>query len=106
MKSKVIQQFRYIGIAEGLSFIVLMGIAMPLKYLFGMPEAVKVTGWLHGVLFILYIFALVRAEAKLKWPLKFVAIAFLASLVPFGPFLLEPKLKKEQAAAAENEAIG
>ncbi|MGN6531837.1 MAG: DUF3817 domain-containing protein, partial [Ginsengibacter sp.] len=54
---KSIRQLRWIGIAEGISFLLLLGVAMPLKYLYDFPVAVKVTGWIHGLLFILYSFA-------------------------------------------------
>ena len=56
-----IAQLRRIGYAEAISFLVLLGVAMPLKYLAGMPMAVKVVGWIHGVLFVAYCFALRRA---------------------------------------------
>lgn len=53
---KLIHRFRMIGIAEGISFLVLLLIAMPLKYIFKMPEAVKIVGWVHGALFLTFIY--------------------------------------------------
>ncbi|MBA3901227.1 MAG: DUF3817 domain-containing protein [Bacteroidetes bacterium] len=105
MKSKTIKTFRIIGIAEGTSFLLLLGVAMPLKYMADMPAAVKYTGWAHGVLFLLYLVYLFKVEAQLKWTLSELFIAGMASLVPFGPFLLEKKLKREQALAEAEEAV-
>ena len=56
-----ITQFRIIALAEGISFLVLLGIAMPLKYAAGNPEPVRIVGWIHGGLFVLYLIAVVRA---------------------------------------------
>lgn len=92
-----IGRFRIIGILEGISYLVLLGIAMPLKYLAGKPEAVKYVGWAHGVLFVLYMLALANVWLAERWSFKKVVIAFIASLVPFGPFILDKQLKKEEA---------
>jgi integral membrane protein len=97
MSAKSIKQLRYTGIAEGISFLLLLGVAMPLKYMAGIPEAVKYTGWAHGILFMAYIILALRVQPVLKWSLWETFIVLGASLVPFGPFLLEPKLKKAQA---------
>jgi integral membrane protein len=82
--------------AEGISYLLLLCIAMPLKYYFGMPDAVKATGWIHGILFMLYLVYLVKAESILKWGKMEFFAGLMASLVPFGPFFLEGKLKKAQ----------
>jgi integral membrane protein len=88
-------RFRAVALAEGLSFIVLLFIAMPLKYLAGMPLAVKVTGMLHGVLFVLYLLSLVEAGVTYRWaPFRWVG-ALGASLVPFGVFVLDARLRQE-----------
>ena len=63
---KTIEQLRWIGIAEGISYLVLLGIAMPLKYIFDLPLGVKITGWIHGLLFVLYIGAVLKAAFVLK----------------------------------------
>jgi len=91
-----IGRFRLIGITEGISYLLLLGIAMPLKYLAGMPLAVKYTGWVHGLLFILYVAALIHVAFDKRWPLTRVVLAFAASLVPFGTFLLDDRLRKEE----------
>ena len=69
MSSSVIRQLRIVGIIEGISFLVLLGIAMPLKYLADMPRAVSVVGMAHGVLFILYLAAIVHAHVTVRWPM-------------------------------------
>lgn len=85
--SSSLGRFNVIGIAEAISFLALLGIAMPLKYAANLPEAVKYTGWVHGLLFILYIFICIETAIAEKWSFKVSALAFFASLVPFGPFL-------------------
>lgn len=92
-----ITSFRIIGIAEALSFLVLLGIAMPLKYLWGMPLAVRIVGSIHGGLFILYLLAAVRAARFAGWPFKRLLEAFFAALLPFGPFYFDRKLQNEAA---------
>jgi len=85
-------RFRYTAIAEGISFLVLLGIAMPLKYLADVPMPVKIIGWLHGVLFVAYIFWLIACWMEYSWSFKKVVLLFLASLLPFGPFVADRKL--------------
>ncbi len=84
-----ITRFRIVAIAEGISFLLLLGIAMPLKYFAGMPLAVKITGWIHGLLFILYVLALLEAGIAHRWFLGKMAALFIASLLPFGPFVAD-----------------
>ncbi len=87
-----IRQFRIIGTLEGLSFLLLLGVAMPLKYLAGIPEPVKMLGWAHGLLFILYLAYVAAAKWKLQWTFGQVFLAAAASVVPFGPFVVDRKL--------------
>lgn len=91
MDQKLLNQFRKIAFWEGISFIVLMFIAMPLKYWADFPLAVKYTGWAHGVLFILYGVWLIRVKEAYNWNLKRQAAAMIAALLPFGTFILEKK---------------
>jgi integral membrane protein len=95
MLDNTLGRFRIIAILEGISFILLLGIAMPLKYFAGMPLAVKYTGWAHGVLFIFYILLLIQVKIEYDWGWKRTAGAFIASLLPFGTFVLDARLKKE-----------
>ncbi|MFA4871088.1 MAG: DUF3817 domain-containing protein [Pedobacter sp.] len=87
--------FRKIAVAEGISYVLLLFIAMPLKYLADMPLAVKYTGWAHGLLFVLYIAFLVMAFVEYKWSFKKTAMFGVASLLPFAPFWVDKKLKEE-----------
>ena len=91
-----IGRFRLIGFLEAISFLLLLFIAMPLKYFAGIPEVVRFTGWIHGFLFILYIVSLLKVAFALRWSLIRVLIAFLASLVPAGPFFLDSQHRKEE----------
>jgi integral membrane protein len=88
-------RLRILGIAEGVSLLVLMGIAMPLKYFAGRPEAVKITGWAHGLLFVAFIMAAFAAYHEYKWPIKKLAFAFIAAFFPFGTFVFDAQLRKE-----------
>jgi integral membrane protein len=94
LKAKSVKHLRWIGNAEGISFLVLLFVAMPLKYLFEYPMAVKVNGWLHGLLFVGYIFAVLRTAYLIKWDYQRVGIALAASLIPFATFVLDKKLQK------------
>jgi integral membrane protein len=92
------QRFKWTAYAEGGSFLVLLCVAMPLKYLLGLPQAVRVVGMLHGVLFVLYAFLVVEALAAGRFTLRTAAHAMLASVLPFGPFVFERKLAARQGA--------
>lgn len=81
---------------EGVSFLLLMGIAMPLKYLAGRPEAVRYFGWLHGLLFIGYCLAILSALVNGKISFRKSVMAFVASLIPFGPFVIDRKLAGDE----------
>lgn len=95
MKNRV-SNLRLIGFIEGVSFLVLLLIAMPLKYYWDFPIAVKITGWIHGVLFILYIVAVLMAIQAMKWSLFSVLVALGASLIPIGTFMLDRSLKRRE----------
>jgi integral membrane protein len=91
--SNPLDRFRLIALAEGVSFIALMGVAMPLKYAAGMPTPVTVVGWIHGVLFILYVVTGTHAAIAGRWSYRFIALAFAASLIPGATFWLDRKLR-------------
>jgi integral membrane protein len=91
-------RLRVIGIVEGASFLLLLFIAMPLKYIAGMPQYVTAVGAVHGALWMVYLASIVDVRLAIDWPWKRCAVAFIASVVPFGPFLLEPSLRAEQQA--------
>ncbi|AKT42565.1 DUF3817 domain-containing protein [Chondromyces crocatus] len=96
MMNSAIGRLRVIGIVEGISFLLLLGVAMPLKYLGGIPMAVKIVGWAHGVLFVLFCSALAHAFFAARWSMFRGASVFFAALVPFGPFAIDGWLKREE----------
>lgn len=92
---KQLQTFGKISLAEGCSFLILLLIAMPLKYIFDIPELVKYVGWLHGLLFMLYAIQLLYITIEFKWKLTRATIYFIAAFLPLAPFWVERQLKKE-----------
>ena len=96
--SKLLNIFRKVAIAEGISFLVLLLIAMPLKYFAGKPLAVTVIGWIHGFLFVAFMLAVLIVFFQRRWPFKKLVFAFLAAFFPFGTFIFDAQLKKEEAA--------
>ena len=104
MKSKkLFSWFRKTAFAEGISFLVLLGIAMPLKYFADMPLAVRIVGSVHGALFVAFIILAWEVKGtydkKLGWMLK----AFISSIIPFGTFVLDREWKKEEAAVVSSQ---
>ncbi|MNS16953.1 hypothetical protein D3C72_486170 [compost metagenome] len=97
--SPLLRAFRGIAFAEGCSFLLLLGIAMPLKYWAGMPQAVHLVGSAHGALFIAYVIAAGLVFTVGKWPLHRAPGVFLASVLPFGTFVMERKWLKPGASA-------
>ena len=93
---KLLHRFRIVGIAEGISFLVLLLVAMPLKYVFGLPQAVKVFGWMHGILFIGFLWLAFEVMGSLKKPFGWFAKAFAAAIIPLGTFFFDRQLKKEE----------
>ncbi len=92
------------GYLEGTSFLLLLCIAMPLKYMMGISEGVKYIGMAHGILFIAYIVVLVSAAIKIKMPLWAIPVGVLGSFLPFGPFIFDHLLKKSLKKEAYNKS--
>lgn len=88
-----IHTLRLLALSEGVSFLLLLGVAMPLKYLAGLPLAVLVVGWIHGILFMLFCLALAYVYFKHRWPFLRAAGVFVAALLPFGPFIIDRRMK-------------
>ena len=86
---KITKQFLLIGKLEGYSYLILLGIAMPLKYFFDTPKYVRIVGSLHGFLFVAFAILLLMMYIKVKMPIKNVFLAFILSLIPFGTFFLK-----------------
>ena len=83
-----------IGYLEGTSFLLLLCIAMPLKYMMDIPEGVTYIGMAHGGLFIAYIVILMGTAVKIKLPIWALPAGVLGSFLPFGPFIFDHWLKK------------
>lgn len=81
--------------------VVLVFIAMPLKWIFDLPAMVTYVGWIHGALFIGYILILFPTSRKLRWTFVRAVFALGAAVLPFGPFLFDRKLKKEMKLIQE-----
>lgn len=86
--------FKIIATLEGVSLLSLLFIAMPLKYMYDMPEYVQAVGMAHGLLFIVYIVLASILKAELKWPIGKFLIICIASVIPFGTFYIEYKYFK------------
>lgn len=89
---------RRTSLVEAVSYLVLLGIAMPLKYVWGEPLAVRVFGMVHGVLFLVLVWLLVKAHFDRAWPVRRLLLVFVASLVPIWPFLLDRQMRAWIAA--------
>ncbi|MGZ9583183.1 MFS transporter [Paenibacillus marinisediminis] len=97
MRIHPIYLLRITGLLDGISLLVLLSIAMPLKYIWGIDEAVTIAGSVHGGIFCLYALAIVYTAIRVKWSPLWSAAALIAAFIPFGNFVLDRKLKKAQA---------
>ncbi len=96
MKNKTaLEKFKTINFMEGISYLVLLFIAMPLKYVFGIAVATKVMGSIHGFLFIAFMFLLAAAHDEYKFKMSFTIKLFIASLIPFGTNWSDKLLSEE-----------
>lgn len=93
-----LSRLRIIGDIEGVSYLLLLFVAMPLKYFAGMPAAVRFTGTVHGILFVAFVAALLQVWRDRGWPLQKVFWGFVSSLVPFGTFVLSRRIREEERA--------
>ena len=87
---------RRVALLEAVSYLMLLGIAMPLKYVWKMPMAVSVVGMIHGALFVVLCWALLQVITTARWPLKHALLVFVASLLPFAPFLLDRWMRAQE----------
>lgn len=85
------------GYAEGVSALILFLIAMPMKYALDMPLAVKYVGWLHGLLFVIYVAMIAIYGLGKKWRITTMALLFIASIIPGGPFFAEGRILKRES---------
>ena len=93
----MIRYFKIIALLEGTSLLILLLIAMPLKYIFQMPILVKIVGMAHGVLFIAYIILAIILTRLNKWSVKKSILIYLASVVPLGTFYVEKKILNDDS---------
>lgn len=98
MKKSALHCFRWISYLEGISFLILLFIAMPLKYWADRPEAVTYTGMIHGFLFSVYLLAIAGMAILYRWKLIRVAAGIAAAFLPFAPFVLERRINKDMQA--------
>lgn len=102
MFSTPLGRFRAIALTEGISFILLLAIAMPLKYVANLPIAVLIVGWIHGVLFMLYLGGLAHVAQHDRWSRRQVIFALIASVVPFGPFVFDARLRRDVSPLSDS----
>lgn len=99
-----IGRLRVAGLLEGTSFLLLLGVAMPLKYLAGMPLAVTIVGGAHGFLFVLYALFALTVSMNHDWPFSRLLLAALAAVLPFGPFVFDRKFLDQDTPQPANNA--
>ncbi len=90
-KKKMKSIFRIISFLEGVSYLLLLFIATPIKYLQDNPEYVKLLGMPHGILFMLYVVLAFVIRQEMNWNSKTFGIVLLCSIIPFGTFYVEKK---------------
>lgn len=85
-------RLRLIGFLEGISLLILIFIAVPLKYIYGDPALVKSVGQIHGILFLLFVFSTLRVGVEQIWKFKTTLIVLIACVIPFGTFYIDHKV--------------
>lgn len=90
----MIKFFRGISFLEGISLLLLLFVAMPLKYVWGNPEYVRFVGMAHGLLFVAYVLLAIMTKFELEWKVKTLLIVLVASVIPFGTFYVDKKYLK------------
>lgn len=86
--------FRIIAFLEGLSYVLLLFIAVPIKYLNNDPSYVKMLGMPHGLLFMGYIALAIVLRTDNQWIKNNFFMVLMASVIPFGTFVVEKKLNQ------------
>ncbi len=92
-------RLRLLGFLEGTSLLILLFIAMPIKYMLDNPLMVKIVGQIHGILFILFVLQTIQTTIEYRW--KFTSVTWkvlLASFIPFGTFYVDSKILSKQEA--------
>jgi integral membrane protein len=96
-----LKKFLIINKVEGYSYLILLFLAMPLKYIMGYPVATKIAGMIHGILFIIFVYQLLEARSEEGFGKKETLWYFILSLVPFGSFYTDRLLKSRYAPALQ-----
>ncbi|WP_026571444.1 MULTISPECIES: DUF3817 domain-containing protein [Sediminibacillus] len=96
MLNSPIRLFRIFGMIEGTSLVVLLFIAMPLKYIAGFPEVVTLVGSLHGFFFVVYLLVIAYTTIKIRWAFKWLFGSLLVAFIPFGNYVLDYRLQKSR----------
>ncbi|OUS02897.1 hypothetical protein A9Q86_02280 [Flavobacteriales bacterium 33_180_T64] len=94
----LLNSFRIVALLEGISYILLLFIATPLRHFANEPMYVKLLGMPHGILFLIYIVLAIVVGQSLQWEKKTLAIVLIASVLPFGTFYIEKKYLKNKAS--------
>ncbi|MGE7763185.1 DUF3817 domain-containing protein [Peribacillus sp. NPDC097895] len=94
MYSTVLGWFRFITIIEGISYVLLLGIGMPIKYILDIGEATLILGSIHGFLFVVFVLLLLYVSIQSKWSFLKMSMIFIVSFIPFGNFVIDRKLLK------------
>lgn len=94
MLNKPVHILRIMGILDGISLLILIGVAMPLKYMADLPIFVTIFGGLHGFIFVLYVLSILYTTIRVRWNILWSIVAFAAAFVPLGNFIFDIKLKK------------
>ena len=92
-----LRRFRLFATLEGVSLLLLVFGAVPLKHLAGNPLAVRILGPIHGVFFLLYAWAVYNAVDNDKWTKKQALWAMIAAVLPFGTFVLDARIRRDEA---------
>ena len=101
-----IRRMRLVAFWEGISFILLLGVAMPLKYFADLPIAVRIVGAIHGGLFLLFCGVLLQTMLAVRWSIARAGVVFASSLVPFGTFVIDKSLRREDEALLRSRTNG
>ncbi|SDM89801.1 DUF3817 domain-containing protein [Sediminibacillus halophilus] len=96
MLNSPIRLFRIFGMIEGTSLVVLLFIAMPLKYIAGFPEVVTLVGSLHGFFFVVYLLVIAYTTFKIRWAFRWLFGSLLVAFIPFGNYVLDYRLQKSR----------
>lgn len=91
----MLTHLRIIGLLEGISYILLLGVCMPLKYMYNMPEATSIVGMAHGVLFVYFCLLVIWIGLQRDWSYNKIILGLISSLLPFGTFVADVKLFRE-----------